>query len=174
MKTQDAIFQSIVLQLVETLREELRQNQKLLKTIRRKKESCLAGARHDLESFYGIERELVTNVVMVERDRIALVTELGQILGHPSPSRLRIAEILLYVGPESRDELLELREEFRDVADEIDDLVAAEPRFTRHKRDQVRLYITPSRSGAFLKPSPAAPQAHRQDAAPAVPGHEDF
>ena len=74
------------------------------------------------------------------------MTELGQILNHPAPSRLRLAELVLYACPEGRDELLDLREDFRDLADAFEDLSGVEPLFSRHNAGQIRLFLTPPRS----------------------------
>ncbi len=150
MKPYDREFQGLITQLVETLQEEVRQHQRLLKVVRKKKDAFLSEVPEELDSLLRVEREMLTNAVAVERDRIALVTELGQWLGHAHPARLRLAELILHADAESRDELLDLREEFRDVADELDDLVSADPIFTRHRKEQVRLYVTPSRSKTLL------------------------
>jgi len=143
MKLDDPQLQGMIAQLVDTLREELRQNQRLLRIVRHKKESLQRNL--PLEDLLRAEREVVSDAVTIERDRIALLTELGQVLGHDHPARLRVAEVILYSNPENRDELLDLRDELRDVADEIDDLGSVEPLFTRHRQDRIRLYVSPSR-----------------------------
>ena len=156
MKSHDREFQGLIRQLVETLHEELRQNQRLLKLVRRKKEAMSSESHDQTEGVLRVERELLTNAVTLERDRISLVTELGQLLGLPNPSRLRLAEIMLYAESESRDELLDLRDDLRDVADEMDDLSSVDPIFSRQRKEQVRLYVTPSRSSLLAEVERAA------------------
>lgn len=161
MTFHDRELQALIRRLVDTLQEELRQHQRLTRVVRRKKEARLGSTDQELDSLLRIERELITNAVTVERDRIALVTELGQTINHPQPSRLRIAEILLYAAPECRDELLELRDEFRDVADELDDLALVEPLFATQRQEQVRVYAVASRSRSVLgagKDVPGSPR----------------
>jgi hypothetical protein len=154
MQAIDPAFQDMLTRLVATLREEARQNQRLLNVVRRKKEHLLGGRHEEMENLLRAEKEALTDVVTMERDRVELMAELGQSIGHPHPTRLRIAELVLHADPENRDELLDLREEFRDLADEMDDLVAVEPIFTRHRQDNVRLYVSPSRWKRFNEESP--------------------
>jgi flagellar biosynthesis/type III secretory pathway chaperone len=138
-------IEALIGNLVETLNEEVRHHRRLRDVVRRKKESLVGHSGQEIELLLRREREVVTDLATVERDRIALLTEVGQNLGHPTPSRLRIAELVLHARPEDRDELLDLRDEFRDLADEIDGLTAVEPLFTRHQQDHVRLYVSPRR-----------------------------
>ena len=145
MKLAKKEVEALIASLVETLNEEVRHHRRLRDVVRRKKEGLVRGSSQEIELLLRREREVVTDLATVERDRIALLTEVGQNLGHPSPSRLRIAEIVLHARPEDRDELLDLRDEFRDLADELDGLNAVEPRFSRHQQDHVRLYVSPRR-----------------------------
>ena len=145
MKADDPLVQDIISQIIEILREEHRHNQRLLRIVRRKKEVQLREAYNEVEPLLRAEREVVTDLVVLERDRIQLVAELGEVLEHPRPRRLRVAEIVLYANPDYRDELIDIRDELRDIADELDNLGAVEPLFTRHRQDQVRLYVSPER-----------------------------
>ena len=146
MKRDSKEFQGLIEQIVRTLREELRHHRRFRDLVREKKELVIRQAPQELECLYRKQREVVNDLVILQRDRIALLTEIGQHLGHPSPSRLRIAELVLHAHPEDRDELLDLRDEFRDVADDLDDLGAVEPLFSRHGQDHVRLYVSPRRA----------------------------
>jgi hypothetical protein len=161
MKPSDTEFQALISGLVRALREELRQTRRLRDIVREKKAVRVRNVPHDLEAILRREREVVSDLATVERDRIALLTEVGQLLCHPTPSRLRIAELVHHAFPEDRDELLDLRDEFRDVADEIDDLSSVEPLFTQHRQDQVRLYVTP---GRWKRLAPGNPAPRRRGA----------
>ena len=172
MKFDDPAIQSMIHQLVDTLQEELRQNQRLLRLVRRKKDTLLRNAYHEMDTLARAEKEVLGDIVTVERDRIQLLTEVGQVIGHPQPSRLRIAENVLHANPEARDELLDIRDDLRDVADELDDLNSVEPLFTRHRQDNVRLYVSPSRWSRSLKCDQNRPQS-RTSGAHAVSGQED-
>jgi hypothetical protein len=163
MKRDAKAFQGLIEQTVRTLREELRHHRRFRDLVRAKKESLLRETPQELECLYRKEREVVNDLVILQRDRIALLTEIGQHLGHPTPSKLRIAELVLHAHPEDRDELLDLRDEFRDVADDLDDLGAVEPLFSRHRQEHVRLYVSPRR----MKNLPAGKQG-RKPRRPAV------
>lgn len=145
MKPEESTLQSMIGQLVEALQEELRQNHRLVRVVRKKKVSLLRDAHSEVDSVLRSEKEVLGDIVTVERDRIQLLSQLGEVLGHPEPCRLRIAEIVLYADPAHRDELLDIREEMRDLADELDDLNSVEPVFTHHRQDNVRLFVSPSR-----------------------------
>ena len=109
--------------------------------VRRKKSSYLGDCPRNFERLLRAEKEILADLVTVERDRIALLTELGEILGHESPARLRIAQLVLHTSADARDELLELRYEFRDIADEMDTLSGVDPIFSRHHAGQIRMYL---------------------------------
>ena len=141
---------TLIEQLIETLHQELYQHRRFLAVVRRRKEALASGNHPGAQALHATEKEVLADVVTFERERIALVTELGEILGHPRPARLRIAELVLHSSPEGRDELLDLRDEFRDLADEHEALTAVEPLFSRHYAGQVRLYMAPSRAGSAL------------------------
>lgn len=141
----DPALRSMIAQLVDTLREELRQNRRLVRIVRRKKVSVLREALNELDAILRAEREVLVDVAMVERDRIQLVAQLAQVLGAPHPTRFRIAELAPHADPAAREELLEIREELRELASELEELGSVEPLFTRHSQDNVRLYVSPSR-----------------------------
>jgi hypothetical protein len=172
MKPADPALQSIIGQLVETLQEEVRQNQRLVRIVRRKKVTLLREAQNELDSVLRAEREVLTDVATIERDRIQIVAQLGEVLGHPQPSRLRIAELVLHAEPEHRDELLDIREELRDLADELDDLNSVEPLFTRHRQDNVRLFVSPSRWKRGLLAEKGAQDDGAEAGAEAVHDHD--
>lgn len=138
-------LRGMIAQLLETLREELRQNRRLVRLVRRKKVSLLRDAYNELDSILRAEREAVMDAATLERDRIQLFAQLGQVLGHPEPTRLRIADLAPHAEPGQREELLEIREELRDLAAELEDLASVEPLFTRGSQDNVRLFVSPSR-----------------------------
>lgn len=169
MKPSGTEFQALISGLVETLREELRHNRRLRDVVRERKANRLRNVPHDIEALLRREREVLTDLATVERDRIALLTEVGQHLGHPRPSRLRIAELVHHAFPEDRDELLDLRDEFRDVAEEIEDMAAVDAIFTRHLQDRVRLYVSPGRLDCI---DPAGEKASRRGGRSAIPRRE--
>lgn len=137
---------SMVDTLVGVLWQEHRAVNQVAALTRRR---LLAARRGDLTAFQHaieVEAEALRGFVLVERERVAALTEIGLTLGHRDPSRLRLAELVLHVGPEQRDELLDVREELRDVADEIDYLHAQGAFFEHHTLGRVELYLAPGLS----------------------------
>jgi hypothetical protein len=156
MRVDNREFEDLVFQLIETLHQELHQHRRLLDVVHRKKQSFVSGRLDLLRGLHDVEKEVLADLVTVQRDRISLLAELGQILGHPSPSRLRIAELIGHASPEGRDELLDLRDDFRDLADELEGLAYVEALFSRHHVGQIRLYVAPPRMDA----APAAREGY--------------
>lgn len=137
----DEDFHELVTSLIDTLQEESRQTQRFLRVVRRKKDAIGRGAHNELDGIFRTEKEVLADCVTIERDRVSILLALGECLGGEGPRRLRLAELMLYANPEARDELLDLREDFRDVADELEALSGVESRFARHVSGNMRLYL---------------------------------
>ncbi len=135
-----------VYDMVETLIGLLHQEYKsVLRVATLVKKRLTADARHDFscrEACLDVENEALLEFVLVERERIAALTEIGLALGLSRPSRLRIAELVFHVTPELRDELLDVREDLRDLADELDGLRAASGSLEYHNLGRVTLYTS--------------------------------
>jgi len=84
--------------------------------------------------------------VAPERERVAALTEIGEALGVSEPARMRIAHLVFYVSCDQRDELLDVREDLRDVADELDEVYSWGGSFDLHRFGRVNLYISPELS----------------------------
>ena len=87
------------------------------------------------------EKELLGNLAMIDRERVAAVGELSLAFGCRREKPMRIAELILYVDPEYRDALLDVRELIRDCADEIESLNNANNRFQRLSAAGMDLYL---------------------------------
>ena len=167
-------FHELVSSLIDTLQEESRQNQRFLRVMRRKREAIGRGARNELDGIFRTEKEVLADCVTIERDRLAILLALGECLGGQRRRRVRLAELVIYARPEARDELLDLREDFRDVADELEALSAVECRFARHISGNMRLYL---HDGGFGTPSPAPGAEYEERCRPGspstLPQHEE-
>ena len=87
------------------------------------------------------EKELLGSLAMIDRERVAAVGELSLAFGCRRDKPMRIAELVLYVDSEYRDELLDVRELLRDCADEIESLNSASNRFQRFSAAGMDLYL---------------------------------
>ncbi len=144
----DAAFADLVADLIGVLHQELRHNHKLLQLLHAKKLVETESAEFETSRLLRQEKEVLGDCVTFERERRMLLLALGEHItariGHPT----RIAELVGYCSPEARDELLDLREEFRDLADELEALSAVEARFVRHASGNIRLYLRDAADGA--------------------------
>ena len=126
--------------LAGVLGEELKQSERLVRLLRDRLEAELRGDEDRVVYSLEVEREVLTDLVLYERERIACLEEIGLTLGHRQPDRLRIAELSLYTPHDLRDELLELRDRMRDVADELDGIHHAGARMSCRRSGTIRLF----------------------------------
>ena len=127
--------------LTSILDQELHHSRKLCEVLRCRVEAEDRDDFNEREQSLAAEKETMSNLVMVDRERIAAVGELSLSLGCRREKPMRIAELVLYVEPEYRDELLEVRELLRDCADEIESLNNANNRFQRFCAAGMELYL---------------------------------
>ncbi len=123
MKTQKDAHVGVVGQvdeLIELLERYVRRHRELRAIVRQRKDLGTDEDRHALEEIGDVEREVLADIGLLERDRITRMARLAQVLGSPSPDSMRLAELIGYVDTDQRDALLELREEIRGLADELD------------------------------------------------------
>ena len=140
-----ATGQSEIHQMLENLTsildQELHHSRKLSAVLRCRVEAEDRDDLNEREQCLVAEKEAMSNLMMVDRERIAAVGELSLTLGCRREKPMRIAELVLYVEPEYRDELLEVRELLRDCADEIESLNNANNRFQRFVATGMELYL---------------------------------
>ena len=127
--------------LTSILEQELHHSRKLAEVLRCRVEAEDRDDFNEREQCLAAEKEAMSNLVMVDRERIAAVGELSLALGCCREKPMRIAELVLYVEPDYRDELLEVRELLRDCADEIESLNSANSRFQRFGAAGMNLYL---------------------------------
>ena len=127
--------------LTSILDQELHHSRKLAVVLRCRVEAEDRDDFNEREQSLAAEKETMGNLMMVDRERIAAVGELSLALGCRREKPMRIAELVLYVEPEYRDELLEVRELLRDCADEIESLNNANNRFQRFGAAGMELYL---------------------------------
>ena len=127
--------------LTSILDQELHHSRKLSAVLRCRVEAEDRDDLNEREQCLVAEKEAMSNLMMVDRERIAAVGELSLALGCRREKPMRIAELVLYVEPEYRDELLEVRELLRDCADEIESLNNANNRFQRFAATGMELYL---------------------------------
>lgn len=166
LRRTDPEFQSLLALLIEVLRKELRLHERVLEAARLRRAMRRSPGQGPLDAALRTEKELILNAALMERDRLSLITELGQILDHPNPPCLRLAELIHHAASEHQDELLDLREDFRDLADAFDDVNAVEPSFAYHRDQNIRLYVTPTRARSVLESCASAPAAKTRSEGP--------
>ncbi|MBN1443141.1 MAG: hypothetical protein JXA90_10550, partial [Planctomycetes bacterium] len=145
------------------LREQAKYIGRVVGLVRDRHRARGAGDLAECQSCLELEKEAMLDFVLVERERIALLRQIGQELGHRRPSSLRIAELIFHVSPELRDELLDVREELRDQAEELERLRSLSSQLEHHTVGRVTLFLSPdvpsSKSSQWIEPGAASPRS---------------
>lgn len=132
--------------LIGLLREQLHYTRRVAGLSKRRVQAVASGRLHERDACLELQQEMLQDYFLVERERIACLTEIGMLLGSDRPSRMRLAQLVLFVDPEQRDELLDVREELRDIADSLESLRAWGGRLDHHAAGRVTLFIEPESS----------------------------
>ena len=139
--TQDELVFELTDTLIAVLHQELHQNRRLLRVIHQKKAILAAGDQFELEPILRNQKAILADCVTYERERNAILLALSGHIHGDGAKPMRLAELIGFSDPEVRDELLELREEMRDLADELEALTGVACRFARHISGNMRLYM---------------------------------
>jgi hypothetical protein len=129
--------------LIGLLREQLRYSRRVAALVKRRVQASAAGRLHERNACLELQRDVLQDYYLVERERQTLLTEIGLLLGVDRPQRLRLAQLVIYCEPEDRDELLDVREELRDVADALESLRAWGGRLDHHANGRIALFLAP-------------------------------
>ena len=131
-----------VSELIEVLYNHLHEHRELTKLLEDKKRAMVEMRSDDIEVLNRSEEERITNIGLVEAERVALATELGEMIGVENPIRLRIRELILYVDQDQVDTLLELRDSLRDVADRLRRLNDINRTLAVHSVEHIHLFVS--------------------------------
>lgn len=81
------------------------------------KESALTEVRlDDLDELRGREETLIRELIDEEKERLLVTEEVGDLLDHGAPSRIRVSEIVPHLPEDLTERLSERRETLREVA----------------------------------------------------------
>ncbi|MBI4585795.1 MAG: flagellar protein FlgN [Planctomycetes bacterium] len=137
----DLEFKNLIEQLIDVLKLHIKHHRGLLEIMDRKKKAMISMKREELEKILDLEREVIGAVGVVEEERIHLTAAISKALGSPKGGAMRLAELIQHVGEDYREELLDLREEMRDIADAMDCLNQINRTLAMHSLDHLHLYI---------------------------------
>lgn len=127
--------------LIEGLHGHLRKHRELVDLLERKKDALVAIDLEGVETIETTEREVVTAIGELEAERIERTAEIGRLIGHPRPAALRLREIVPYVESDQADELIELRDALRAVADRLERLNALARTLASHSMDHIHIFL---------------------------------
>ncbi len=132
---------SLTDRLIGILERHARLHRQLLSLMERKKRAMVGDRLDELEEILGEERDAVGTIGESERERIALMDAIGSLLGFAPPRRLRLLDLISRVGEEHREVLLDLRDELRDIADDMDRINRLNRTLVLHSLEHVHLFL---------------------------------
>lgn len=134
-------FRELVARLVDVLQQHLAHHRSLADILREKKAAVVELRHADLERIVDLEREVIGAIGVAEEERIAITQDLAVCAGRPRGSDLKLRELVQFAGEEHREELLDLRDELRAVADELDRLNELNRTLLLDSMSHINLYV---------------------------------
>jgi len=131
--------------LIDTLGDHLHTHRELASLLEKKKEALVAMDLPAIESTVDFERGLIDRIGEIEGRRIERTAEAGKLIGHPRPTAMRMRELIPYVEDDQAEELLEIRDSIRAVADRLERLNALARTLASHSIDHIRVFIAMAR-----------------------------
>ncbi|MBN1422658.1 MAG: flagellar protein FlgN [Planctomycetes bacterium] len=131
--------------LIEALGDHLHKHRELATLLERKKEALVTIDLPTLESAVDAERRLIDAIGDLEGRRIERTAAAGRLIGHPRPTAMRMRELIPYIEDDQAQELLELRDSIRAVADRLDRLNALARTLASHSIDHIRVFLAVAR-----------------------------
>ena len=134
-------FRQRVDKLIEVLHVHIDNHSQLAEILEEKKSALVKMKYEDLKNLMEREKIAIGRVGDIERERIELTDELAVFLGRDEGSTIRIVELVMIVGEDHRDELLEIRDEIRNVADRIDRVNKLNGSLVMQSLEDIHLFI---------------------------------
>jgi flagellar biosynthesis/type III secretory pathway chaperone len=127
--------------LVRLLETHAELHRRLLKIMEEKKTLLVQIQIEELEDVVAAEQAAIEVIAETERERIALTEEVGSALGLP-PRRTRLLDLINRVEDPHRELLLEVRDDLRNIADEMDRLNRLNRTLVLHSLEHVHLFLS--------------------------------
>ncbi len=140
-QTESAEFRELVRQLVDVLGLHATHHRALADVLGEKKTALVDKRFDDLQKTLDLEREAIGAIGAVEEERVRVTQEIARHLGKPRGALVRVRELVAHVDDEFREELLDLRDELRSIAADIERLNRMNRTLSVLSLDHVNLYI---------------------------------
>lgn len=134
-------FEEKVAELVAVLEIHVQCHRDLVQVLRERRDTLVGMQFDELEKHLETERQVIERIGEVETQRLDLVAELASQVGSEAGASMRIAELVIHVDDAAQEELLDLRDEIRDLADELDRINSLNRTLTLRSMDHIHMYI---------------------------------
>ncbi|MGE3166164.1 MAG: flagellar protein FlgN [Planctomycetota bacterium] len=112
----DARLRMSVEELCEVLGRIEQLHDRLLETLVAKENALTQVRLDELAELKPVEEELIRGLIEEEKERLLVTEEVGDLLDHEAPSRIRLSEMLPHLPGDLSERLAERRESLREVA----------------------------------------------------------
>jgi flagellar biosynthesis/type III secretory pathway chaperone len=134
-------FRNRVEKLIGVLNVHVDTHRQLAKLLEEKKLALVQMDYENLEGLLEYERTVIERIGDIERERMDVTEDLSVFLGRPAGSSIRLVELIMLAGDDYREDLLDLRDEIRDVADRIDRVNKLNGSMVIQSLEDIHLYI---------------------------------
>lgn len=135
-------FEEKVTELIEVLERHARCHRELVEILETKRDTLVKMDYEQLEKDLEHEQYVIEKIGEIEAQRLDLTSELSGWVGSDSGAAMRIAELVTFVDDGgSQEELLDLRDELRDLADHLDRINSLNRTLTMRSIDHIHTYI---------------------------------
>ena len=131
----------LVVRLVEVLKGHLKGHRRLLQAMEKRRKARAEGDVEVVEQALAEERVAVEAIALGDEERATATARVAKALGFAPGRRMRLLDLIQLVGEEHRDELLDLRDELREVADALDGLNHLSRTLVLHSEERANLFL---------------------------------
>ena len=117
-------------------------NERLFECLAAREEAFVAIEVETLRQVRDEEEALLHRVVDEEKQRLLLTEEIGDLLGHPAPSEIRVREMLSHLPPELSGRLSGSRDRLRQSARRLGRRNAEEPGLIEHTLGHIQVFLS--------------------------------
>jgi len=114
----------------------------LLEVLVAKQDALISVESESLGSVREEEENILHQVVDEEKQRLILTEEIGDIIGHPAPSTIRVTEMLDHFAPPLSLRLEESRDRLRDVAVRLGEKNRTNHSLIEHSLGHIQVFLS--------------------------------
>ncbi len=117
-------------------------HEQLLEVLAAKEEALVAVKLDELSSVREEEESLLHKVIDEEKQRLLLTEEIGDLIGHPTPAKVRVADIVAHLPGEISGRLSGSRDRLREVASQLGKQNRTNRALIEHSLGHIQVFLS--------------------------------